>query len=174
MACEGLISAFCEGYNFEGYVFRFVSVLGPRYPHGHIFDFVKSLRKSPHHLRILGDGQQRKSYLHINDCIDALIQIALNMRTAKDTRRQFEIYHLGVPDYCRVKQSAEWICSELEVTPAFEFAGGERGWVGDNPFVFLDVSKAINTGWTPKNSIEQSVRETARWLSNNSWIFDMR
>ena len=174
MACEGLISAYCEGYGFEGYAFRFVSLLGPRYPHGHVFDFVRMLRNDPTCLPILGDGQQRKSYLHIEDCLDALLLICEEKRTAKDTRRRFEVYHLGVPAYCRVEQSAGWISEELGVTPHFKYSGGERGWVGDNPFVFLDVSKAMATGWKPTHSIEQSVRETARWLSSNPWIFDKR
>jgi UDP-glucose 4-epimerase len=174
MACEGLISSYCEGYGFEGYVFRFVSLLGPRYPHGHVFDFVRKLRVDPTRLDILGDGRQRKSYLHIEDCLDALLLICEEKRTAKYTRRHFEVYHLGVPDYCSVEQSAGWISAELGLTPHLEYSGGERGWIGDNPFVFLDVSKAMATGWAPKHSIEQSVRGTARWLSKNSWIFDKR
>ncbi len=174
MACEGLISSYCEGYGFEGYVFRFVSLLGPRYPHGHVFDFVRKLRDDPNRLLILGDGQQRKSYLHIEDCLDALLLICEDKRTAKGPRRSFEVYHLGLPEYCRVEQSARWISAELGLTPKFEFSGGERGWIGDNPFVFLDVSKAMAVGWKPKHGIEQSVRETARWLFNNCWIFDKR
>ena len=174
MACEGLISSYCEGYGFEGYAFRFVSLLGPRYPHGHVFDFVRKLREDPTRLPILGDGQQRKSYLHIEDCLDALLLICEEKRTAKDARRRFEVYHLGVPDYCRVVQSAGWISAELGLSPKFEFTGGDRGWIGDNPFVFLDVRKAMATGWAPKHGIERSVRETARWLSDNPWIFDKR
>ena len=174
MACEGLISAYCEGYGFEGYVFRFVSLLGPRYPHGHVFDFVRKLRKDPSRLPILGDGRQRKSYLHIEDCLDALLLICEERRTALDTHGRFAVYHLGVPAYCSVEQSAQWISAELGLTPRLEFSGGERGWVGDNPFVFLDVSEAMAIGWKPKYGIEESVRETARWLSNNFWIFDKR
>jgi len=71
MAGEGLISSYCEGYGFEGYAFRFVSLLGPRYPHGHVFDFVRQLLADPTRLRILGDGTQRKSYLHVEDCVAA-------------------------------------------------------------------------------------------------------
>jgi len=174
MACEGLISSYCEGYGFEGYAFRFVSLLGPRYPHGHVFDFVRNLREDPSLLPILGDGQQCKSYLHIQDCIDALITICEYKRTAKQAKHNFIVYHLGVPDYCRVEQSAKWICSELGLTPNFIFSGGDRGWIGDNPFVFLDVSKAMNAGWIPKYTIEQSVRETVRWLFSNEWIFDKK
>jgi UDP-glucose 4-epimerase len=171
MACEGLISAYCQGFGFDGYVFRFVSLLGPRYPHGHVFDFVKALSVDSSRLHILGDGQQRKSYLHINDCIDAMLHIAVDSGNLHTTQRNFNIYHLGAPDYCRVIDSASWICAELGLNPHFDFGGGDRGWVGDNPFVFLDVAKAMNTGWMPKYSIEQSVRETVQWLSINRWIF---
>ena len=174
MACEGLISSYCEGYGFEGYVFRFVSLLGRRYPHGHVFDFVRKLKVDPTHLLILGDGHQRKSYLHIQDCLDAMLLICEEKRTAKNTKSHFEVYHLGTPAYCAVKQSAKWICNELGLTPQFEFTGGGRGWIGDNPFVYLDVSKAMATGWKPRHSIEQSVRETTRWLAGNSWIFEKR
>ena len=174
MACEGLISAYCEGYEFEGYVFRFVSLLGPRYPHGHVFDFVRSLRADPQNLTILGDGQQCKSYLHIDDCLNALMHVCETMRTARDAKHRYEVYHLGFPEYCRVEQSAGWICDQLRVEPKIEFTGGTRGWIGDNPIVFLDVRKAMATGWSPRYGIEQSIRETTRWLSDNAWIFDTR
>jgi len=174
MACEGLISSYCEGYGFEGYIFRFVSILGPRYPHGHVFDFVKQLLVDDKRLKILGDGTQRKSYLHVADCVNALVRIGVDLRTAKNTSHNFQAYHLGVQDYCRVSQSAAWIADEMKLTPLFEYSGGIRGWIGDNPFVFLDVNKAMETGWHPTNEIEASVRETVRWLMANQWIFDGR
>jgi UDP-glucose 4-epimerase len=174
MACEGLISSYCQGYGFEGYVFRFVSLLGPRYPHGHVFDFIKSLRKDPSRLPILGDGNQRKSYLHIKDCLDAVLRVSIEKRTALSKESKYEVYHLGLPEYCFVRESAGWICDELGLAPRFEYAGGNRGWIGDNPFVFLDVRKVMSEGWTPKYSIESSVRETVRWLTDNAWIFDRR
>jgi UDP-glucose 4-epimerase len=174
MACEGLIAAYCGGFGFEGYVFRFVSVLGPRYPHGHVFDFVNFLQANPCILPILGNGEQRKSYLHINDCLDALILISESLRLASINHSRFEVYHLGVKDYCTVKQSAQWICDELGLKPLFKFSGGERGWVGDNQFVFLDTKKALSTGWKPMYGIEESVRETVRWLTSNLWIFNSK
>ncbi len=174
MACEGLISSYCEGFGFEGYVFRFVSILGPRYPHGHVFDFVKQLLENKNRLVILGDGTQKKSYLHVSDCIDALVKIGLDARTAKGVKHNIQTYHLGVQDYCKVSQSVGWIIDELKLSPIVEYTGGSRGWVGDNPFVFLDVKKAISTGWHPKFGIEESIRETVRWLVSNQWIFDWR
>jgi UDP-glucose 4-epimerase len=174
MACEGLISAYCEGYGFEGYAFRFVSLLGPRYPHGHVFDFVRQLIADPTRLRVLGDGSARKSYLHVDDCVDALLHICDERRTALAARHRFDVYHLGVPEYCRVRDSVRWICDELGLEPRVEFGEGERGWVGDNPFVFLDVGKARATGWAPRHGIESAVRETVRWLVANRWILEAR
>jgi UDP-glucose 4-epimerase len=174
MAGEGLVSSYCEGYGFEGYAFRFVSVLGPRYPHGHVFDFVKQLLADPARLRILGDGTQRKSYLHVEDCTRALMHICEDHGPASRSGTRFSVYHLGVPAYCVVRESAQWICEEMRVTPQLEFGTGNRGWIGDSPFVFLDVRKAMKTGWAPAYSIESSVRQTVRWLLDNRWILNRR
>ena len=167
MACESIISAYCEGFGFNATVFRFVSLLGPRYPHGHVFDFVKSILKDRSQLTILGDGTQRKSYLHISDCLNAL----LLLHDTGQNSSNFEVFNLGVSDYCTVHQSAEWICNEMKVRPRFNFTGGEKGWIGDNPFVFLDNKKAVSKGWMPTFKIEASVRITTNWLLKNKWIF---
>lgn len=174
MAGEGLVSAYCEGYGFEGYAFRFVSLLGPRYPHGHVFDFVRQLLADPSRLAVLGDGTQRKSYLHVTDCVEAVLRIGEDLRPANRERPRYEVYHLGVPTFCLVRDSARWICDEMRVTPRLEFGTGNRGWIGDSPFVLLDVEKAMRTGWAPTRSIEWSVRETVRWLLANRWIFERR
>jgi UDP-glucose 4-epimerase len=174
MAGEALISAYCEGYQFEAYAFRFVSVLGPRYPHGHVFDFVKQLLSDRSKLRILGDGTQRKSYLHVEDCVRAILHIGDDVRPAHRSERRYEVYHLGVPAFCLVRDSARWICDEMGTDPQFDFGTGTRGWIGDNPFVFLDVRKATGTGWSPRHDIESSVRQTVRWLLDNRWIFEQR
>jgi UDP-glucose 4-epimerase len=174
MAGEGFISSYCESYGFEGYAFRLVSLLGPRYPHGHVFDFVKQLLADPATLRILGDGTQRKSYLHVEDCIRALIHICEEVRPANRPSKRFEVYHLGVPEVCCVRDSARWICDEMGLEPQFELGTGSRGWVGDNPVVFLDVQKAMSTGWRPTYSIESSIRQTVRWLLEHQWIFETR
>jgi UDP-glucose 4-epimerase len=173
MACEGLLAAYCEGYGFEGRSFRFVSLLGPRYAHGHVFDFVKQLLSDRTRLQILGDGSQRKSYLHVEDCVRALVDIGDHAGPAVDGRR-YQVYHLGVPAFCLVHESARWVCDEMGVSPQIQYGAGNRGWIGDSPFVYLDVRKAMSTGWSPSHSIEASVRETVRWLLDNQWIFDRR
>ncbi len=173
MACEGMISSYCEGFGFEGYVFRFVSLLGDRYPHGHVFDFVRELRRDPSRLRILGDGRQRKSYLHVQDCVEAMLHV-VRLRTAREAPHGVQVYHLGCPEYVEVKDSARWICERLGLDPQLEYSGGQRGWVGDNPFVYLDVSKILATGWKPRHTIKQSILCTVDWLVANPWLLERR
>src|SRR2546423_980792 len=120
LACEGLISAYCEGFGFNGFIFRFVSILGERYTHGHVFDFYKQLNEHPERLKVLGNGKQRKSYLYIQDCLDAIL-LAMKNGGAK-----VNIYNLGTDDYCEVTDSIGWICEHLGVHPRIEYAGGER------------------------------------------------
>ena len=170
---EGFIEAYCEGFGLEGYIFRFVSILGERYTHGHVLDFYKQLREHPDHLRVLGDGRQRKSYLYANDCLDAILHV-MGKETARAAKHRVEIYNLGTPEFCQVTDSIGWICAHLGLQPRLEFTGGERGWVGDNPFIFLDTKKVQATGWKPKLTIHQSIIRTLEWIQANPWILERR
>ncbi len=173
MAGEGLVSSYCEGFGFEGYIFRFVSLLGERYPHGHVIDFYRSLRRDPSRLRILGDGTQRKSYLHVQDCVSAMLR-AIGLRTALEAKHRVEVYNLGHPEYIVLRDSVRWICEHLGVQPTLEYTGGSRGWIGDSPFVFLDVSKIRRTGWEPRYTIRESIVATLDWLAANPWLLERR
>ena len=168
LAGEGLIAAYCEGFGFQSWIFRFVSILGERYTHGHVFDFYKQLKADPTQLRVLGNGKQRKSYLYIQDCLDA-IQVAVEKATDK-----VNIINLGVDDYCEVNDSIGWICQALGVNPEMEYTGGDRGWIGDNPFIFLDTKLIRSLGWEPKYSINEGVVRTVEFLKANEWVFDIR
>ncbi len=167
-ACEGLISAYCEGFGFQSWIFRFVSILGERYTHGHIFDFYHKLKKDATCLAVLGNGKQRKSYLYVQDCIDAI------MLAVEKADEKVNIFNLGVDGYVEVNDSIGWICKELEVSPRLDYSGGDRGWIGDNPFIFLDTKKIQALGWRPKYDIEQGVIRTVQYLKNNEWVFDSR
>jgi UDP-glucose 4-epimerase len=173
LAGEGLIAAYCEGYEFEGYLFRFVSILGERYTHGHVFDFCKQLREHPDHLRVLGDGSQRKSYLYVQDCLDAMLHV-IERRTAAAAPHRLQVYNLGTDEYCEVKNSIGWICETLQVKPTLEFTGGKRGWVGDSPFIFLDTGKIRATGWKPKLTIRDGVVRTLHYLLATPQILEAR
>lgn len=173
VACEGLISAYCEGFGFEGYVFRFVSILGERYTHGHIYDFYQQLTEHPDSLRILGDGSQRKSYLYVQDCVDAILHVT-RAQTAKEAPHRMQIYNLGTTEYVQVNDSVGHICKALGLAPKLDYTGGSRGWIGDSPFIFLDTKKVQATGWKPKLTIEQGIIRTLKWLQANRWVYEAR
>jgi len=168
LAGEGLIEAYCGGFGLDGYIFRFVSILGERYSHGHVFDFYRSLRENPDELHVLGNGLQRKSYLYIQDCIDAIL-LAMEYRNAP-----VQIYNLGTDEYCQVNDSIGWITENLGIAPRLSYSGGERGWVGDSPFIFLDCMKIRGLGWKPRLSIREGVIRTLEYLKQNPWVFEAR
>jgi UDP-glucose 4-epimerase len=173
VAGENLIQAYCEGYGFEGYIFRFVSILGERYTHGHVFDFYQQLLEDPGHLRVLGDGSQRKSYLYVQDCVDAMLRVTTE-HTAREAPHRVQVYNLGADEYCQVTDSIGWICGYLGLEPELRFTGGERGWVGDNPFIFLDTEKIRQTGWRAKLTIQEGIVRTVAWLQENRWVLEKR
>lgn len=168
LACEGLIASYCEGFEFQSWIFRFVSILGERYTHGHVFDFYQKLMINPHELAVLGDGKQKKSYLYIQDCIDGMLL------ATSSANKKVNIFNLGVDDYCEVNNSIGWICAELKLIPKLNYSGGNKGWVGDNPFIYLDTSQMRALGWKPKCSIKEGVIKTVQYLQNNEWVFNGR
>jgi UDP-glucose 4-epimerase len=173
LACEGFIQAYCEGYGFEGYIFRFVSILGERYTHGHVLDFYKQLLAHPGQLKVLGDGTQQKSYLYIGDCLEAILHVA-ERATAKSAKHGVETYNLGTEEYVQVNDSIRIICATLGLQPRIEYSGGNKGWIGDNPFIFLETKKIRATGWKTTLTIEQSIGRTLQWLQQNQWVLQRR
>lgn len=166
LAAEGLIQAYCEGYEMQAYIFRLVSLLGQRYSHGHVFDFVKSLLNNPQELYILGNGQQYKSYLNVEDCIEAMLTCVDN------SYYDVNIFNLGQDYGITVTESAKIICDEMNVKPVIKIqdAHQDQGWIGDIPKILLDTTRAQQMGWEPEHSIEQSIRNTVQWLLKNQWI----
>ena len=168
LAAEALIEAYAEGFGMQGYIFRFVSILGERYTHGHVLDFHRQLREHPEHLDVLGDGKQRKSYLYVQDCVDAMLL------AVESAGSRLSIFNLGTDEYCSVNDSIGWISERLGCTPRLQYQGGERGWVGDSPFIFLDCSRIRALGWRPKLSIREAVGRTVDYLRDNLWVCERR
>ena len=168
VASEGLISAYCEGFGLRAWIFRFVSILGERYTHGHVFDFYRQLLADPARLRVLGNGRQRKSYLYVQDCIDAIL---LALTHAED---RVNLFNLGVDHYCEVNDSIGWICARLGLRPDIAYTGGDRCWIGDSPFIFLDASRIRRLGWVPKFDIRRGVERTVEYLRDNPWVLESR
>lgn len=166
LAGEGMIESYCEGFDFQGFIFRFVSILGERYPHGHVYDFYKKLKEDPTKLHVLGDGHQKKSYLYVGDCLDAILTVT------EKCRDKINIYNLGTDEYCEVNDSIRWITGRMGMTPELSYSGGNKGWIGDNPFIYLDTKKVRSLGWKPKYTIEQAVVKTVEYIMENEWILD--
>jgi UDP-glucose 4-epimerase len=171
LAGEGLIQAYCSSFGFQACIFRFVSILGERYSHGHVFDFYKQLQEHPDRLNVLGNGKQRKSYLSVQDCIEAMLLAIANMAKSSSS---VSIHNLGTNEYVEVDDSIGWICEYLGVSPERIYSGGERGWIGDSPFIFLDCSRIRALGWQPKSSIRDGVMSTIDYLVKNQWLLNSR
>jgi len=168
LACEGMISAYCEAFDMKAWIFRFVSILGERYTHGHIFDFYRKLLNDPDNLHILGNGKQRKSYLYINDCLRAMFKA---VKVAPDT---VNVLNLGTDEYIEVNDSVDLITNYLGLSPKRSYAGGERGWIGDNPFIFLNCDRMRSFGWQPERNIFDGILKTLNWLEQNRWVLEAR
>lgn len=166
LACEGLIAAYAESFGIQAWIFRFVSILGPRYTHGHVYDFYEQLMKHPGKLNVLGNGHQKKSYLHVSDCIEAIHKSICN------SVDQVNVINLGIDGYCEVRDSIGWITEELGLDPELSYGTELKGWIGDNPLIYLDTQKIQGLGWTPKYSIEEAVRDTVLFMESNQWIFN--
>jgi len=165
LAAESMIQAYCEGFNFQSWIFRFVSVLGERYIHGHVYDFYDKLSKNPNSLSILGNGHQTKSYIYVSDCIEAMI---LGVEKAN---RKVNIINLGTPETIEVFDSIKIITEFMDINPKIIPQDSIRGWVGDNPMIFLDTTKMNSFGWQPRVSIRDGIIKTLKWLRSNEWIF---
>src|SRR5262249_974676 len=123
VAAEGLLTAYAWGYGFQVYIYRFVSMLGARYSHGHVIDFYKKLRKDPKTLEVLGDGHQRKSYLHVSDCVRAMLLTV----EKSECPNGIHVYNIGHHDWIEVNDSIRWITGEMNVSPKLAYTGGIRG-----------------------------------------------
>lgn len=166
LAAEGFIGAYCEMFGFTAINARWVHILGERYLHGHIIDFLRRLRRDPTHLHILGDGNQAKSGLHAGNLASGLLSAMRHHDSDRDAGR-CEAYNFGGDTLLPVRESARLICDVLGINPEFTYSGRTNGgWVGDNPSLVLDSTKARKTlGWAPTMSVPDAIRLTAEWLT---------
>jgi UDP-glucose 4-epimerase len=161
LAGEGLLAAYCTGFGFSGVICRFVSILGERYTHGHVYDFYRALRADPTRLTVLGDGKQTKSYLYVQDCVSAMLTAAEHH--ADDTGAA-HVYNLGTEEAISVDESVAVITGHLGLTPLIVHTGGARGWVGDSPLIRLDTTRIRSLGWRPQVTIREAIVRTLDWL----------
>lgn len=169
LAGEAMIGAYAHGFGFTGLVFRFVSILGERYTHGHVFDFYSALKRDPTQLRVLGDGRQEKSYLYVKDCV-AAIMTAVSEHSSKPG--ELGVYNLGTDETVVVDDSIAIICQHMGAAPALNYTGGTRGWVGDSPLIHLDCQRIQSLGWVPTLTIREAILRTLEWFDGNPYAWE--
>ncbi|WP_048150709.1 NAD-dependent epimerase/dehydratase family protein [Palaeococcus ferrophilus] len=164
LAAEALISGYAHTFRFRALIFRLANIIGERSNHGVIYDFINKLRKNPDELEILGDGTQRKSYLHVSDTVEGMFHIFEHFKGEDKT---VDFYNLGNDDWITVKEIAEIVSEGMGLKPRFRFTGGVdggRGWRGDVKLMRLSIEKAKTTGWKQEMSSYEAVRRTVREL----------
>jgi UDP-glucose 4-epimerase len=163
LACEGLISAYCSIFGMRAWIFRFGNVLGARMGHGVIFDFIRKLKNDPSELEILGDGNAEKNYILAEEIVEGMLHAFGHAQPL------CEVYNLGSPNTTRVTDIARIVVEEMGLTGVkLRFSGGARGWPGDQPRVYMDVSKMSRMGWTTRYSSHDAIRiATHRYLGED-------
>jgi len=166
LACEALITAYAYTYGFKAVIYRLANIVGARSRHGVIYDFIRKLERNPEELEILGDGAQTKSYLHVKDCVDAILLGLENLT------EQVEIFNVGSEDQVDVKTIAQIVIDEMKLENVkLIFTGGVeggRGWKGDVKNMLLDITKLKTLGWRPRLNSKEAVREAAKSLLTTS------
>jgi len=165
LACEALIAAYCHMFGMSARAFRFANVVGPRQTHGVGYDFIRNLRANPSKLRILGDGTQCKSYIHVDDVVAAMLMILSTSNVAS----AFDVFNVATDDYITVTEIADIACavSGLDSTQVqYDYSGGDRGWKGDVPKVLFDVSKIKARGWRAARSSRQAMKASLEAMRN--------
>jgi len=158
LAEEGLISTHAHSHGLRAWVYRFANIVGPRLRGAVVPDFIEKLRSDPDTLVILGDGRQEKSYMHVEECLDAMLAVVAGADGA------FNVYNLGTRTTTSVDRIADIVAEEMGVDPDREYTGGDRGWTGDVPRMRLSVEKLAALGWGPSQSSDEAVRQATREL----------
>ena len=162
LACEALITSYCSTFDMNSWLFRFANIVGHRGTHGIIIDFINKLRNNPASLEILGDGKQNKSYLHVHDCIEAILFAMQNCN------EMVNIFNIGSDDTINSTRIGEIVVEEMGLHDVeFKYTGGSRGWKGDVPRMMLSIDRIKSLGWKPVHNSENSVRDATRSLLNN-------
>ncbi len=162
LACEALITSYCGSFDMNSWIFRFANIVGARGTHGIIIDFINKLKNNPGSLEILGDGEQRKSYLYVSDCVDAILF------AVEKSNDMVNIFNIGSKDTINATEIGRIIVEEMDLKDVpFKYTGGKRGWKGDVPTMMLSIDKMQKLGWEPVYNSRKSIVEAARSILEN-------
>jgi UDP-glucose 4-epimerase len=165
IASEKILEGFANTFEFHAYTMRFVSMIGPKYSHGHIYDFVQKMQRKDAQIDIIGNGESLKSYLHIYDAVDAILKLL-----EYNSENYFEAFNVGHPSAIKLKYSLNKIIKIMDYKGRINFGEGNSGWIGDNPIIIPDINKLRKIGWNPQYSAEKGIEDTVDWLIKNPWI----
>ena len=168
LACEGLIAAYCHMFGLRARIFRFANVVGPKQTHGIGYDFIKKLSKNRGELEILGDGKQLKSYIYIDDIVDATEIVLEDLIKRNDI---FDVFNVATDDLISVTEIANIACDVMGLSledVEFKYSGGDRGWKGDVPKVILNAEKIKSLGFKVKNNSSQAIRKSILKMYKNT------
>lgn len=160
LACESMVSAYSHMFGINSWIYRFANVVGERNNHGIIFDFIDKLTKDRNSLEILGNGKQKKSYIQVSDCIDAMF-------AGLESKEKVSIFNIGTPDSITVNEIAEVVSKSMNASPKLYYTGGKRGWVGDVPVMLLEISRLSRLGWKPKHNSKAAVECATKEILNS-------
>jgi UDP-glucose 4-epimerase len=152
LASEAFISAFSSTYGIQTWITRFPNVVGERFTHGVIYDFIKKLRNNPEDLEVLGNGEQCKPYVYVKDLVEAILYVIDN------ASEKYNVYMIGSDSRTKVKEIAAMVIEEMGLNAKIRYTGGDRGWIGDVPEFRYDLTKINKLGWTAPHNSNESVR----------------
>lgn len=168
LAGEAFISSFCESNNIQAWIARFPNVIGERATHGVIFDFINKLRKNQKTLEILGNGEQNKPYLYIDDLLEAIILIC------EKSNDKINYFNIGPETRTKVKEIAKIVIEETGLNADIKYTGGTQGWVGDVPEFSYNISKIKELGWNSKLTSTEAVKKSVKLILNNDFGEDKK
>jgi UDP-glucose 4-epimerase len=161
---EAFVSAYCHLFGIRAWIFRFANVVGGRTDHGVVYDFVQKLRRDPNGLEVLGDGNQLKPYLLVDECVDGMLYALRHAPMTAD--RPCDVFNVGTDTYTSVKRVAEIVIEEMGLRGVrIRYTGGARGWPGDAPVILMAADKLRDLGWTARYSSDEAVRLAARQIT---------
>lgn len=164
LASEALISSYCHSFGMRSTIYRFTPMIGERYWHGHIFDWVKGLRRKPDEFALLGTGKERKFCLYVKDAVDGMLL------GAEHSPHPVNIYNLGGEDFYTISDAFSWVARQLRVGPDVQFKG--QTWPGDNPNLYLDNRRIKALGWRPTVFLRDAVERTVSYLLNHPQLLE--
>jgi UDP-glucose 4-epimerase len=158
---EAFVSAYCHLFGMRGWIFRFANIIGGRTDHGVVYDFVQKLRRRPSELEVLGDGKQRKPYLLVNECVEAMLHAYSHVPMTEGA--PCDVFNVSTDTYVNVARIAEIVIEEMGLIGAtVRYTGGRRGWLGDAPVILMSGEKLKAAGWVTAHTSEEAVRIAAR------------